>query len=63
MEKLWFVCNKLDAECVGKDVAKKYGISSYPTLLFINVTVEIVLKSYINSPKAKFRMKRGNHQI
>lgn len=39
-----FICCKLDAEREGKDVAKKYGVSSYPTLLFINADGEVISK-------------------
>lgn len=39
-----FVNIKLDAEREGVDVAKKYGVQSYPTLVFVNGLGEMVYK-------------------
>ena len=40
-----FICCKLDAEREGKELAKKYGVSSYPTLLFIKANGEVMSKT------------------
>lgn len=39
-----FICCKLDAEREGKDMAKKYTVSSYPTMLFINAAGEVIVR-------------------
>lgn len=39
-----FICCKLDAEREGIEIAKKYGVLSYPTLLFINANGDVVSK-------------------
>lgn len=40
-----FVCCKLDAEKEGKELAKKYKVSSYPTLIFLDSQGEAVHKT------------------
>ncbi len=44
-----FICIKLDAENEGKELAKKYKIHSYPTLLFLNTNGEAVHKTGFNT--------------
>lgn len=39
-----FICCKLDAEGEGKEMAKKYEVSSFPTFLFINAEGEVISK-------------------
>ena len=39
-----FVCVQLDAEREGKEVAKRYGVSAYPTLLFLTADGELLHK-------------------
>ncbi len=40
-----FINIKLDAEKEGRDVARKYGVKAYPTLLFVNAKGEVIYKS------------------
>lgn len=39
-----FVCIKLDAEKEGREAAKKYGVTAYPTLAYLNSKGELVFK-------------------
>lgn len=39
-----FICCKLDAEREGKEMAKKYAVSSYPTMLFVNAAGEVIAR-------------------
>ncbi|WP_270582054.1 thioredoxin family protein [Butyricimonas virosa] len=39
-----FVCCQLDAEKEGKDLALKYGVSAYPTLLFVTEQGDVINK-------------------
>lgn len=39
-----FICCKLDAEKEGKDMAEKYKVHSYPTMLFINGNGDVIAR-------------------
>ncbi len=55
-----FVCAKIDMEKgEGVNLAKKYGVKVYPTLLFINGDGEIVHKFIGGTRSAKVFVKRG----
>lgn len=66
-----FINLKLDAEKEGREVAKKYKITAYPTLLFINAKGEKVYKvtgsrdveSLIKSGEAARQSTKGNQSL
>lgn len=51
-----FVCLKIDAEKgEGRELAKRYGVNSYPTYIFVNPkNQEIVHRSGSNKPVEDF---------
>jgi tetratricopeptide (TPR) repeat protein len=51
---------KLDAEKEGQAVAKKYNVSGYPTILFLNSTGEVVYKIGGYMPPADFAGQMEN---
>lgn len=56
-----FVCLKIDAEKgEGRELAKKYGIHSYPSYIFVNPKTETLIhRSGGNKPAADFIARRG----
>ncbi|MCK9303912.1 MAG: protein disulfide isomerase family protein [Bacteroidales bacterium] len=59
-----FICFKADAEKTddGKMIAKKYGVTAYPTLLFVNGNGELVYK-FLGYRDEKGLLKEGEKAV
>lgn len=57
-----FICCQLDAEKEGKAMAQKYGVNSYPTLLFINGNGDLIVRASGALP-AEDLIKRGEEAV
>lgn len=57
-----FLCLKIDAEREGKELAKKYDVSSFPTMIFLNDKGEVVnrIVGLQDAPKLIAKAKDAN---